>query len=77
MKLLLLTIAVVDDLIAILIIAMFYSHGLSMAALVWAGVAIAGMWPLNRRGVQRLAPYSFVISAVYHLKTAWEFGYLR
>ena len=57
MKLLLSTIAVVDDLIAILIIALFYSHGLSMAALAWAFVAIAGMWLLNRRGVRRLAPY--------------------
>src|SRR5688500_624729 len=57
MKLLLSTIAVVDDLIAILIIAFFYSHGLSITALVWAAVAIAGMWLLNRRGVMRLAPY--------------------
>jgi len=57
MKLLLSTIAVVDDLIAILIIAFFYSHGLSVTALVWAAAAIAGMWLLNRRGVMRLAPY--------------------
>ncbi|MBU8975714.1 MULTISPECIES: Na+/H+ antiporter NhaA [unclassified Lysobacter] len=57
MKLLLSTIAVVDDLIAIVIIALFYSHGLSTTALVWAAAAIAGMWLLNRRGVRRLAPY--------------------
>lgn len=57
MKLLLSTIAVVDDLIAILIIALFYSHGLSTTALAWAGAAIASMWLLNRRGVTRLAPY--------------------
>jgi len=57
MKLLLSTIAVVDDLIAILIIAFFYSHGLSVTALVWAAAAIALMWLLNRRGVMRLAPY--------------------
>ncbi|MFC3551432.1 Na+/H+ antiporter NhaA [Lysobacter cavernae] len=57
MKLLLSTIAVVDDLIAILIIALFYSHGMSLAALAWAGAALAGMWLLNRRGVTRLAPY--------------------
>ncbi len=57
MKLLLSTIAVVDDLIAIIIIALFYSHGLSMVALAWAGAAIAGMSLLNRRGVRRLAPY--------------------
>jgi len=57
MKLLLSTIAVVDDLIAILIIAFFYSHGLSVGALMWAAVALAGMWVLNRRGVTSLGPY--------------------
>lgn len=57
MKLLLSTIAVVDDLIAIVIIALFYSHGLSWVALGWAGVAIAGMVVLNRLRVQRIAPY--------------------
>jgi len=57
MKLLLSTIAVVDDLMAILIIAFFYSHGLSTTALVWAAVALAAMWLLNRRGVTALGPY--------------------
>jgi NhaA family Na+:H+ antiporter len=57
MKLLLSTIAVVDDLIAILIIALFYSHGLSLTALAWAAVALAGMWLLKRRKVTALAPY--------------------
>jgi len=57
MKLLLSTIAVVDDLIAILIIAFFYSHGLSVTALIWAAVALAAMWLLNRRGVKSLGPY--------------------
>lgn len=57
MKLLLSTIAVVDDLIAILIIAFFYSHGLSATALVWAAVALAMMALLNRRGVKSLGPY--------------------
>ena len=57
MKLLLSTIAVVDDLAAILIIALFYSSGLSTAALAWAGAAIAAMALLNRRGVRALTPY--------------------
>ena len=57
MKLLLATIAVVDDLIAILIIALFYSEGLSWVALGWAAIALAGMWWLNRRHVTALAPY--------------------
>ena len=57
MKLLLSTIAVVDDLIAILIIALFYAHGLSWVALGWAAAAIGAMWLLNRRGVIALTPY--------------------
>lgn len=57
MKLLLSTIAVVDDLIAILIIALFYSHGLSLTALAWAGAALAAMLLLNRRKVRALTPY--------------------
>ena len=57
MKLLLSTIAVVDDLMAIVIIAVFYSHGMSFTALAWAGAALALMWLLNRRGVTALTPY--------------------
>jgi NhaA family Na+:H+ antiporter len=57
MKLLLSTIAVVDDLAAIVIIAFFYSSGLSGVALAWAVVAIAGMAVLNVRGVRALTPY--------------------
>lgn len=57
MKLLLSTIAVVDDLVAILIIALFYSHGLSPVALGWAAAALLAMFALNRRGVTALTPY--------------------
>ena len=57
MKLLLSTIAVVDDLMAIVIIAVFYSHGMSFTALAWAVAALALMWLLNRRGVTALTPY--------------------
>jgi Na+:H+ antiporter, NhaA family len=57
MKLLLSTIAVVDDLIAILIIALFYAHGLSLPALAGAVVVLLAMWLLNRRKVTALTPY--------------------
>jgi len=57
MKLLLSTIAVIDDLIAIVIIAVFYTEGVSFTALGWAAAAIAAMAILNRRGVTALAPY--------------------
>lgn len=57
MKLLLSTIAVADDLIAILIIALFYSQGLDWAALAGAALVALAMFALNRRRVTRLAPY--------------------
>ncbi|KAF1708947.1 Na+/H+ antiporter NhaA [Pseudoxanthomonas kalamensis DSM 18571] len=56
-KLLLSTIAVVDDLAAISIIAVFYTEDLSVTALVWAGAAITGMVLLNLRGIRALTPY--------------------
>jgi len=57
MKLLLSTIAVVDDLIAILIIALFYGHDMNLVPLGYGLVAVAAMWGLNRRRVKALAPY--------------------
>ena len=57
MKLLLSTIAVVDDLIAILIIAIFYSHGMSFAALGLAALVLGAMWLLGRFRVLALWPY--------------------
>ncbi|MFL6592079.1 MAG: Na+/H+ antiporter NhaA, partial [Luteimonas sp.] len=57
MKLLLSTIAVVDDLVAILIIALFYSHGLSVLAMACAAATLLAMWILNRRKVTALSPY--------------------
>jgi Na+:H+ antiporter, NhaA family len=48
---------VVDDLIAILIIALFYAHGLSLPALAGAVVVLLAMWLLNRRKVTALTPY--------------------
>lgn len=57
MKLLLSTIAVADDLIAILIIALFYSQGMSWMALGGAALVTLAMFVLNRRKVTHLAPY--------------------
>ena len=65
MKLLLSTIAVIDDLAAIIIIALFYTSDLSMVALAWAGAAIAAMVVLNRRGVQALTPYLLLGTVVW------------
>ncbi|WP_221522195.1 Na+/H+ antiporter NhaA [Kitasatospora kifunensis] len=65
----LLTLAVVDDLIAILIIAIFYSSGIKFWAL---GLALAGLvlfWFLHRRGVHGwylFVPLALVIWALMH-----------
>ena len=65
MKLLLSTIAVVDDLVAILIIAIFYTHDLAVGALAWAGAGIGLMLLLNWRGVTRLWPYLLLGALVW------------
>jgi Na+:H+ antiporter, NhaA family len=57
MKLLLSTIAVLDDLAAIVIIALFYTNDLSAAALTGAGITLAIMIVLNRMKVRMLTPY--------------------
>ncbi len=57
LKLLLVTIAIVDDIGAVAIIAVFYSHGLDISALAFAGAIVTAMMVLNWRGVTRLAPY--------------------
>ncbi|MBF0307007.1 MAG: Na+/H+ antiporter NhaA, partial [Alphaproteobacteria bacterium] len=49
--------AIIDDLGAIIIIAVFYTDTLSPFALAGAGVALAVLATLNLTGVRRLAPY--------------------
>ncbi len=57
LKLMLTAIAVLDDLGAIVLIALFYTADLSVSSLAIAGVALAGLLVLNRRGVAAIAPY--------------------
>ena len=63
LKAFLLTVAIFDDLGAIIVIAVFYTSELSLAALLVAGIAIVGLAVLNRRGVTRLTAY-FLIGAI-------------
>ncbi|RMF11357.1 MAG: Na+/H+ antiporter NhaA [Alphaproteobacteria bacterium] len=60
LKVFLTALAIIDDLGAIIIIAMFYTANLSTTALTLAALAIAGLVTLNRFGVNRLAPYVLV-----------------
>ncbi|MBB4837933.1 NhaA family Na+:H+ antiporter [Sphingomonas kyeonggiensis] len=57
LKLLLTTIAIVDDMGAVAIIALAYTAKLNLMALLGAGITLACMYFLGRRGVQRLSPY--------------------
>jgi NhaA family Na+:H+ antiporter len=57
LKIFLLALAILDDLGAIVIIALFYTKHLSWLSLGLAGIGIAVLWALNRQGVTRLAPY--------------------
>ncbi|MBC6442998.1 MAG: Na+/H+ antiporter NhaA [Rhodobacteraceae bacterium] len=60
LKTFLLALAVVDDLAAIMIIAIFYTAGMSFAALVTAAVASGVLFFMNRRRVTSAAPYIIV-----------------
>jgi Na+:H+ antiporter, NhaA family len=65
LKIFLMTLAVLDDLGAIVIIALFYTNDLSIQALVLAAIAVAGLFALNRSGVMRIAPYILVGTALW------------
>jgi NhaA family Na+:H+ antiporter len=60
LKVFLLTLAILDDVGAIAIIALFYTEKLSLASLAAALCALAVLAALNRRGVRALAPYVVV-----------------
>ncbi|MEO6247987.1 MAG: Na+/H+ antiporter NhaA [Sphingomicrobium sp.] len=57
LKLLLVTIAIVDDIGAVVVIAIGYTHNLDVAALGIALAIFAGMAGMSLFGVRRLAPY--------------------
>lgn len=63
LKIFLATLAILDDLGAVVIIAVFYTAELSGLYLGLAGVTVAALFALNRFGVKTLAPY-LVLGAV-------------
>jgi NhaA family Na+:H+ antiporter len=63
LKVFLATLAIVDDLVAVLIIAVFYTDEIRMAALGGAGLVTLGLIALNRLKVMRLTPY-LILGAV-------------
>lgn len=60
LRLFLMTVAIFDDLAAIIIIAVFYTGDLSVPALVLAGLALIVLLVMNQRGVTRPAAYVIV-----------------
>ncbi|MBU1193191.1 MAG: Na+/H+ antiporter NhaA [Gammaproteobacteria bacterium] len=60
LKLFLLTLAIIDDLGAIIIIALFYTAGLSLTSLLVAAAAIIVLYVMNKRGVLSIASYLLI-----------------
>ncbi len=67
LKLLLTTIAIVDDMGAVAIIALAYTRHVDLVALGLAAVVLAAMIGLNRRGVTRLWPYLLLAALLWLL----------
>lgn len=60
LKVLLTAIAIIDDLGAIIVIALFYTENLSMFSLVLAATAVTGLVVLNLSGVRSITPYALI-----------------
>jgi len=60
LRLFLVSIAIFDDVGAIVIIALFYPHDLSITALTVATACLPILFILNRRGTMEIAPYLLV-----------------
>lgn len=60
LKILLLAVAIIDDLVAIIIIALFYTQNLSLTALAWAALGVLALIALNRSKTMRIMPYALI-----------------
>ncbi len=60
LKLFLMTLAIIDDLGAIIVIAVFYSSELSGVSLMLAAACLVVLIAMNRMGVIKIAPYMIV-----------------
>lgn len=60
LKVILVAIAIIDDLAAIIIIALFYTAETSMLSLGLASIGLFAAYLLNRRGITKLGPYAII-----------------
>jgi len=60
LKVFLTSLAIFDDLGAIIVIALFYTDQLSLLSLIFAASVLAILFTMNRRGVTNTAPYIFL-----------------
>ena len=67
LKLFLATVAIVDDMGAVAIIAAVYTESLNLVALAGAVFVFAGMMAMNRAGIFRLWPYWIGFAALWSL----------
>jgi NhaA family Na+:H+ antiporter len=67
LKLFLTTVAIVDDMGAVAIIAIVYSKGIDVGALLAAAGMLAVMWALGRRGVRSLWPFLLCFAILWWL----------
>lgn len=67
LKIFLTAVAIIDDLIAVLIIALFYTAGLDLIALAGAALGLLVLAVFNRRGIAALWPYLLIGALVWLL----------
>jgi Na+:H+ antiporter, NhaA family len=67
LKLFLLTVAIVDDMMAVGIIAFFYTPSIKLGWLLAAAVVLGLMFAMNRAKIVRIAPYVFLAMLLWFL----------
>jgi NhaA family Na+:H+ antiporter len=64
-KVFLIALAVIDDLIAIVIIAIFYSHDIKVVSLVFSGLVMFLLWFLSKQKMNKILPYLLLGAALW------------
>jgi len=66
LKLFLTTVAIIDDMGAVIVIAVAYTASIKGAALLGAAIILGGMFMMNRAGVKHLGPYLIGFSLLWY-----------